>query len=148
MKKKKPLKIILIVLAALLLLPILVPGLTFLFVAAAWDFSSNLELRENKREIFSCVVEQRATKEATLPEKATAFYYDHDGFYYQGYYYSPDDTYWRVDANSRNDSAACRRRLRENEAKRYKKGYRTEDRYYTEKICDNWYYFECPMDAM
>ena len=81
---------------------------------------------------------------------AVAFYYDTNSFldygFDQGYYFSANDTYWLVDAHGYSKTARCVEELAKTDAKRYRKGFRTEDRYYTEKICDNWYYFQCPVD--
>ena len=148
MKKKKALKIILIILSGLLLLPILLFVFGILLGFLIWDIAINKDISDNKREIISYVIEHKA--DAVDSNQALAFYYESSGLleytFDQGYYFSPDDTFWIVDADIYSETASCEEPLSRKDAKRYRKGYRTEDRYYTEKICDNWYYFECPTD--
>ena len=140
MKKKKTLKIILII-GGLLLSPILLLILGWLLFALVMGFVINKDVVENKHEIFSYVREQNASAESVCIDKTTAFFYDSNGFFRQGYYSSSDDTYWLVEADGYTETAACIQELTEKDARRYWKGMRTEERYYTEKICDNWYYF-------
>ena len=113
-----------------------------------WIHLTNKDIKNTKNEIFSYVLEYKTTSILDSNYNAAAFYYDTNGFldygFDQGYYFSPNDTYQNVYASTYSQSAHCSGEL--TDAKRYKKGYRTEARYYTEKICDNWYYFECPID--
>lgn len=144
---KKALKIILIILGVLFV-PILLVVFGTLLGFLIWDTAINKDISDNKREIFSYVIEHKA--DAVDPNQALAFYHESSGLLEytldQGYYFSPDDTYWIVDADIYSKTASCEEPLSRKAAKRYRKGYRTEDRYYTEKICDNWYYFECLAD--
>jgi len=135
--------ICLVVLFAVPIILVSIPG--FL-----WIHWTDKDIKDTKSEIFSCVLEYKTPPILESDCNAVAFYYDTNSFldygFDQGYYFSVDDTYWLVDANDYSETADCVKELTKTDAKRYRKGFRTEDRYYTEKICNNWYYFQCPID--
>ena len=135
-KKKKPLKIILIVLGVLLS-PILLLILGWLFFAAVFFAMDAQTTRQGRQETFAHFEEHRESLEQTVfgfekfPCAQKTFFTMTETY---GYFYSPTDTY---------DDYFDR------EPERHKKGYATkysdcgiDYNYYAEKICDNWYYYE------
>lgn len=105
------------------------------FLIANWH--SDAERYKLKKEITTYVLEHKDAMERSISDEYERFVYTHistfDGGVEYGYYYSKDNRY--------NGGAS--------KEKRYKKGYRTNDVrgdpfdwYYTEKICDRWFYYE------
>lgn len=98
---------------------------------ASWEWSAI------QKEVTTYVLENKDSIELNAPHGYQNFVYTYtptfDGGIEFGYYYSEDSTY-NGDTSEKN---------------RYRKGYRTDnfggdpfDWYYTEKICDHWFYYE------
>ena len=117
--------IIAILLAPLILLYLLLAGL-FIF--------GEVQRNQIRNEIFSYVQENSDAIELTNPNSYQEFFYTttglQDGGVEYGYYYAPDDDYAL-------------------HGEPYRNGYRIygipdddTDWYYTEQICENWFYYE------
>lgn len=143
----------------LIVIAAIVTGIVALFTAAVilisipgmlWIHWTDKDIKHTKSEICAYVQQHKTESILGSDCDAVAFYYGTNSFldygFDQGYYFSADDTYWLVNVTSYLKTADCVRELTQEDAKRYRKGLRTEDHYYTEKICDNWYYFQCPID--
>ena len=98
---------------------------------ASWEWGTI------QKEVMTYVLENKDSIELNAPRGYQSFVYTYtptfDGGIEFGYYYSEDNTY-NGDTSEKN---------------RYRKGYRTDnyggdpfDWYYTEKICDYWFYYE------
>lgn len=98
---------------------------------ASWEWNAI------QKEVTAYVLENKDSIELNAPRGYQSFVYTYtptfDGGIEFGYYYSEDNTY-NGDTSKNN---------------RYRKGYRTDDYggdpfdwYYTEKICDQWFYYE------
>ena len=98
---------------------------------ASWEWGTI------QKEVMTYVLENKDSIELNVPRGYQNFVYTYtptfDGGIEFGYYYSEDNTY-NGDTSEKN---------------RYRKGYRTDnyggdpfDWYYTEKICDYWFYYE------
>jgi len=109
------------------------------FIVAFSIVGWHADMEENKiqKEITDYVLENKDSIELNTPRGYQSFVYTYtptfDGGIEFGYYYSEDNTYIG-DTSEKN---------------RYRKGYRTDafggdpfDWYYTEKICDQWFYYE------
>lgn len=117
--------IIVILLAPLILLGLLLAGLSIL---------GEVQYCQIRNEIFSYVEENFDRIELTNPNGYQKFFYTatglQDGGVEYGYYYTPDDDYVLS-------------------GEPYRNGYRIygipdddTDWYYTERICENWFYYE------
>ena len=119
-----------LVIIAILLAPLI---LFYLLLAGLFIFSE-VQRSQIRNEIFSYVQENSDAIERTNPNSYQEFFYTatglQDGGVEYGYYYAPDDDY-----------------ALHGEA--YRNGYRiygipddNTDWYYTERICENWFYYE------
>ena len=119
-----------LVIIAILLAPLI---LFYLLLAGLFIFSE-VQRSQIRNEIFSYVQENSDAIELTNPNSYQEFFYTatglQDGGVEYGYYYAPDDDY-----------------ALHGEA--YRNGYRiygipddNTDWYYTERICENWFYYE------
>ena len=117
--------IIVILLSPLILLGLRLAGLSIL---------GEVQRCQIRNEIFSYVQENSDTIELTNPNSYQEFFYTatglQDGGVEYGYYYAPDDDYAL-------------------HGEPYRNGYRIygipdddTDWYYTERICENWFYYE------
>lgn len=95
---------------------------------------SQIERYQIRSEIFSYVQEYTESIELTNPNSYQEFFYTatglQDGGVEYGYYYAPDDDHFL-------------------HGEPYRRGYRTygipdddTDWYYSERICENWFYYE------
>ena len=138
MKKKRAFKIILIVLGVLLS-PFLLLILGCLLLLFVFTIRSNIKTNNIKKEIFSYVLENRVSLEETT-EKNKKIIYDstglQDGGVTYGYFFSETEEEY-YDKNRLNPRRAYRSGVRTD-------GYPDDpaDWLYTERICDNWYYYE------
>ena len=119
-----------LVIIAILLAPLI---LFYLLLAGLFIFSE-VQRSQIRNEIFSYVQENSDAIELTNPNSYQEFFYTatglQDGGVEYGYYYAPGDDY-----------------ALHGEA--YRNGYRiygipddNTDWYYTERICENWFYYE------
>ena len=127
------LKIMIMILVAILALLILIVVLWFTFLGIAY-VSSCVERNHIRSEIFSYVQENAENIKLNDPNSYQEFFYTATGFQdggvEYGYYFSP------------NNEHALR-------GDPYLKGYRiygipdnNSDWYYSEQICENWFYYE------
>ena len=112
----------------------LAPFILFCLLLAGLSVFRDVRYRQIRNEIFSYVQKNADRIELDSPDTYQEFFYTstglQDGGVEYGYYYDPDDDY-----------AFC--------GEPYRKGYRTygipdddTDWYYTERICENWFYYE------
>ena len=108
--------------------------------AIFWTIGSiagHVQDQQIKKDVFEYVLENKDTLQLDAPRNHQEFIFTTTGswdtYVEYGYYYSEDDTYSITPTKERE----------------YKNGYRIDtvygdplDWYYTEKICDNWYYYE------
>ena len=118
--------------ALLLVLFFALPGM-------AGGIVGSIERRRVRSDVFAFVLENKDAIDITSPYGEQAFHHADTGSWdtsvYFGYYFSEDDNYGSP--------------ISLDEWRSYKKGIRIDglfgdpiDWYYTEKICDNWYYYE------
>lgn len=136
---KRYLKWILIPLALILFPIIILIGVAIVVftIGSIGSWHASLEWKAIQNEITAYVLENKDSIEQSVADGYQRFVYTYtptfDGGIEFGYYYSEDNTY-------NGDTS---------KEKRYRKGYRTDDFggdpfdwYYTEKICDQWFYYE------
>ena len=111
--------------------------LLVLAIGAIGGWHASWEWNVIQKEVTAYVLENKDSIELSAPRGYQSFVYTYtptfDGGIEFGYYYSKDNTY-NGNTSKKN---------------RYRKGYRTDnyggdpfDWYYTEKICDHWFYYE------
>ena len=116
------------------LVPIILLVLLFVVGFTAISIIDELQRYHIRSEIFSSVQENTHRIELNSPNSYQEFFYTatglQDGGVEYGYYYSPDDDH-------------CL------QGEPYRMGYRTygipddsTDWYYSERICENWFYYE------
>ena len=121
------------------LVVVLLSPIILLVLLVCIAFFANFILREGYRyhirnEIFSYVQENTNRIELNNPNSFQEFFYTSTGFQdggvEYGFYYSPDDDHYL-------------------QGEPYRGGYRTygipddsTDWYYSERICENWFYYE------
>lgn len=124
-----------LLLAPLALLIAFILLILVIFLIVGWQ--SDMEERQIQKEITSYVLEHKDTIERNTPHEYRSFVYTYtptfDGGIEFGYYYSEDNKYT-------GDTSKM---------SRYRKGYRMDnvrgdpfDWFYTERICDKWFYYE------
>lgn len=117
-----------------LLSPLIIGIIAFLLPLPFIYISGQAERNQIRNEIFAYVLENRDSIELINPNFQQDFFYTatglQDGGVEYGYYYEPDDVHT----------------LR---GEPYRGGYRTygvpdddTDWYYSERICENWFYYE------
>lgn len=132
--------------ALLLVLFFALPGLVGGIVGST-------EQQKIRSDVFRFVLENKGTIEVTAPHGNQAFHHTDTGSWdtsvYFGYYYSEEDNYLFIYEDPLWGGGEYGITISPNESKSYKKGIRIDgifgdpiDWYYTEKICDNWYYYE------
>ena len=113
---------------------LLAPLILFYLVLVSLLIFGEVQRSQIRNEIFSYVQENLDNIELTNPNSYQDFFYAatglQDGGVEYGYYYAPDDEY-ALDGEP------------------YRNGYRIygipdddTDWYYTERICENWFYYE------
>lgn len=128
-KANRFLRYILLIIAILL-----APFILFSLLFASLSIDSEVQRCQIRNEIFSYVQENLNNIELSNPNRSQDFFYTATGLQDSGveygYYYAPDDDYAL-------------------HGEPYRKGYRTygipdddTDWYYTERICENWFYYE------
>lgn len=117
-----------------LLSPIILLILLMCIGLAALSIFPEVQRLQIRNEIFTLVQENAQNIELSSSDSYQEFFYTatglQDGGVEYGYYYSPDDDY-------------CL------QGEPYRRGYRTygipddsTDWYYSERICENWFYYE------
>ena len=112
----------------------LAPFILFCLLFAGLSIFGEVQRCQIRNEIFSYVQENSDSIEPTSPNSYQEFFYAatglQDGGVEYGYYYAPYDDYFLY-------------------GEQYRKGYRVygipdddTDWYYTERICENWFYYE------
>jgi len=112
-----------------------------------------IEQQKMRSDVFEFVLGNKDTIEVTAPHGKQAFHYNDTGSWdtsvYFGYYYSAEDNYLFIYEDPLWGGGEYGSTISPNESRSYKKGIRIDgifgdsiDWYYTEKICDNWYYYE------
>lgn len=113
---------------------LLVPLILFYLLLAGLLTFGEVRRCQIRNEIYSYVQENSDAIELTNPNSYQEFFYTstglQDGGVEYGYYYAPDDDYAL-------------------HSEPYRNGYRLygipdddTDWYYTERICENWFYYE------
>lgn len=113
---------------------LLAPFILFCLLLVGLSIFNEVQRCQIRNEIFSYVQKNADSIKLTSPDSYQEFFYAATGFQdggvEYGYYYAPDDDY-----------ALC--------GEPYRKGYRIygipdddTDWYYTERICENWFYYE------
>ena len=111
--------------------------LLFFIIGTIGSWHASWEWRAIQKEVTAYVLENKESIELNTPGGHQTFVYAYtptfDGGIEFGYYYSEDNTY-NSDTSKENQ---------------YRRGYRTDDYggdpfdwYYTERICDQWFYYE------
>ena len=135
MKKntKDLIKALSLVLVALLS-PLILGIMAFLLPLPLIYISGHVERNRIRNEIFAYVLENRDSIELKNPNLQQDFFYTatglQDGGVEYGYYYAPDDDYVLHGEPYRN---GCRT---------YGVPDDDTDWYYSERICENWFYYE------
>jgi len=117
-----------------LLSPLILVIMAFVLPLPFIYISGHVERNQIRNEIFTYVSENKDAIKPKNPNFSQEFFYTatglQDGGVEYGYYYAPDDNHT----------------LR---GEPYRKGYRTygvpdddTDWYYSERICENWFYYE------
>ena len=128
-KANRFLRYILLIIAILL-----APFILFSLLFASLSIVSEVQRCQIRNEIFSYVQENLNNIELSNPNRSQDFFYTATGLQDSGveygYYYAPDDDYAL-------------------HGEPYRNGYRIygipdddTDWYYTERICENWFYYE------
>lgn len=132
--------------ALLLVLFFALPGM-------AGGIVGSIEQYRVRSDVFKFVLENRDAIDITSPYGEQAFHHTDTGSWdtsvYFGYYFSVDDNYRFIYEDPLWGGGEYGSSISPNESRAYKKGIRIDgvfgdsiDWYYTEKICDNWYYYE------
>lgn len=136
-----------------ILIPVAV-GSIFFTAGSIFVGVSSLQDWQTKNEIFDYVLENKDSIEIDAPFGHQAFHYTSTGSWdtevNYGYYYSPEDAYLFTHEDPLYDESGIYGvPLSLEYSTPYRNGYRddgiygdAQDWYYTEKICDNWYYYE------
>lgn len=144
-----PLTLLLVPLALLIAFVLLI---LVIFLIIGWQ--ADMEQSKIQKEITAYVLENRDTIEINSPLGHQAFHYFGTGSWdtevNYGYYFSPEDVYlFAYEDPLYDESGIYGYPLSLEHSTPYKNGYRKDgiygdplDWYYTEKICDNWYYYE------
>lgn len=128
-KLNRFLRYILLILAILL-----APFILLCLLLVGLSIFGEVQRCQIRNEIFSYVQKNTDSIKLTSPDSYQEFFYaatgQQDGGVEYGYYYAPDDDYALY-------------------GEPYRKGYRIygipdddTDWYYTERICENWFYYE------
>ena len=145
-------KTLLIVIACVCCVALLLV-LFFALPGMVGGIAGSIEQQKIRRDVLDFVLENKDTIEVTSPHGKQAFHYKDTGSWdtsvYFGYYYSAEDNYLFIYEAPLWGSGEYGSTISYNESRSYKKGIRIDgifgdpiDWYYTEKICDNWYYYE------
>lgn len=127
--------------------------LPFFFPAMVGGIAGSVERHRIRSEVFEFILENKDTIEADSPHENQAFHYTSTGFSDAGvnfgYYYSAEDNHLFIYDDPLWGSTSGDAISPDKWATSYRKGLRVDevygdplDWYYTEKICNNWYYYE------
>lgn len=128
--------------------------IVFFVIGSIFIGVGNFRDWQTKNKIFDYVLENKDSIEIDAPFGHQAFHYTSTGSWdtevNYGYYYSPEDAYLFTHEDPLYDkSGIYGSPLSLEHSTPYEDGYREDgiygdplDWYYTEKICDNWYYYE------
>ena len=131
---KRNLKLALLILLCVLLIPFELFFRTITGIMIVGTIDREIECYTMRKDIFEYVLENKDSIELESSDKYQEFFYAatglQDGGTTFGYYYAPDNDYYLHGEPYRNG-------LRFN-------GFPDDDTdwYYTEQICENWFYYE------